>query len=943
MKRFKNLPWIKWLKHLFITFHFLLYTTILLAAAALYIAFRPDSLEIVNTYVLEPFGIRYSHAEGSLLEGFTLHNVKTDSMEASTLVLQYNLVKMLEGEHTIDSVKIDGLRLHLDDFISDDDSIWPFPTFKLREVIITNLQLISAYPIELDLYAKSGTYDGDNLNFGSLHAAFQSQYASGAVNGTVRNNKLQGIGDLYPNTAELSPYSGRFTTLPRSLSLKISELSADNAILSTTIDTLSSLQDPLLKAEAIKLDFHYRFANDYFDLKAFYGLIREADRIQMTQTLRYSLEGVTSTKFVGRITTSQPLPSTTLEGEFTDSSKGLEGKLMLDGSVLELSSTDYDRFFWKLISEHQNLSFLPNLPELLRMLPLRMEGSGVYTVSAESLKGSIRSEHSHGNFVGMFTTNNTHHSLDGNLTLPKNAPLWESWAHKPPEHLSLSLDNEANVTSLQLSGDSLAFNAILKRETLKGSGNYNGGFFDVEGTFSDTLRHIDIDLLIPSLFRTLSTFQPIELHQGEYYDAEIRSKTSIDFSDTLTVKSELKIPWYAAVFDSQRSFGGTDGSMKFLYRDGKIMIDNYRFEIADHPIYSDKESTLRLTESGDVSVEEFWIFDSLLVNGVIRHDMSSDLHLHSDRFTYTGPEGSAHASTDLTYQRDTEENQNLFGSITILDSTITYLPMQQFKVMDDDIIIIQDVRPPSRSKLSMNVHITAQQPIKFKTKELDLGLNPDITLWKDPTEAMQILGMVTIPKGTATTAGKTFDIKHSEIYFGGDVPLNPYLNLTIGHEVNYNKILIYVTHTLDSPIFLFSSDPVMSQNDIMSYILFGAPANTVSGGDNSTSTVRADATNFMLGAGLKGLIGGATKLQIDTMNILTTAEGGMGFEVGARLNKDLRVLYKNDTVSSVLLQYTINRWLRLDADIHELGQGINAIYIKDFKDFLPHNKTVPKK
>jgi hypothetical protein len=98
----------------------------------------------------------------------------------------------------------------------------------------------------------------------------------------------------------------------------------------------------------------------------------------------------------------------------------------------------------------------------------------------------------------------------------------------------------------------------------------------------------------------------------------------------------------------------------------------------------------------------------------------------------------------------------------------------------------------------------------------------------------------------------------------------------------------------------------------------------------------------MLGAGLKGLIGGTTGLQIDTMNILTTKEGGMGFEVGARLNKDLRVVYKNDTVSSVLLQYTVNQWLRLDADIRELGQGINAIYIKDFRDILPHSKSKPK-
>lgn len=940
MKRLQHLPWLKWLKHLLITAHFLLYSAILLASAALYIAFRPDSLEIVNTYFLEPFGIHYTHAEGSILEGFVLHNVHSDTIKAKTLVLKYNLVQMLNGEHAIDSINIDGLRLHLDDFINDKDSIWPFPTFKLRDVTITNLQLISSYPIELDLRGKNGSYDGNTIDFASLNATFKSRYASGALSGIVQNSSLKGVCDLYPNAAELSPYIGRFTTLPRSLRLAVNALSADKATLSTTVERLTSLHDPLISAEGIKLDFNYLYANDYFDIKALYRLSKEGDSIQMIQALRYSLEGITSTKFVGTITTHRPLPSNTLEGEFTDCSDGIKGKLVLDGSVLELSSSDYDRFSWTIKSDHKNLTFLPNLPPLLGDSPFNMNGSGEYRISDVSLRGSIHADHNYGQFSGTFSTQNGHHSLDGNLTLSQNAPLWKNWAHKPPENLMLSLDDESNTTQIQLNGDSFALNALLKGEHLKGSGNYNGGFFDLDGTLSDTANHIDINLLIPSLFTTLSKFQPIELHHGEYYDAEIRSKTRIDLTNDLTIQSDINIPWYAAVLDSQRSFGGTNGSIKLHYHQGVMSIDNYRLEIADHPIYSDKRSTLRLRDNGDVSVEEFWIFDSLLVNGVIRNDMSSDLHLYSERFTYTGPEGSAHASADLTYQRDIHENQNLFGSVTILDSAITYLPIQQFKVMDDDIIIIQDIRPPSRSKLSMNVHITAQQPIRFKTKELDLRLDPDITLWKDPDSPMQILGMVSIPSGTATTTGKIFDIKHSEIYFGGDVPLNPYLNLTIGHEVDYNKIVIYVTHTLDSPIFLFSSDPVMSQNDIMSYILFGTPANTISGGDNSTNTVRADATNFMLGAGLKGLISGATKLQVDTMNILTTAEGGVGFEVGARLNKDLRVLYKNDTVSSLLLQYTVNRWLRLDADIHELGQGISAIYIKDFRDFLPHNKSI---
>lgn len=941
MKRLFSLSWRKWLKHFFVAAHFSLYSMVLVGSATLYIAFRPDGLDIVNTYFLEPLGIHYSDAEGSLMEGFTLHNVRSDSMQAKTFALKYNLVKMLEGEHTIDSIQIDGLRLHLDDFISDESSIWPFPTFKLREVNITNLQLMSAYPIELVIHGKNGTYDGDNLSFVWLRATLKSRYASGAISGVVYNNALRGVADIYPNEAELAPYSGRFTTLPRFSRVNIIELSDKKALLKTAIANLDSKQDPTLHAKGVDLDFKYLYENGYFDINALYLLVRGSDTMQTSQHLRYALEGKTTTEFDGTIDSKYPIPANKLHGEFSDDVSGLIGTLKLDGSTLSIASKDYESYGWKLRSNQQDLSFIPALPEAIREGELELEGIGNYRISTNTLRGSIRAVHDYALFNGSFMSDDHHHTLDGNLTLPQNAPMWKNWSHKPPEHITLSLNDEANTTRLNLSGESLALSVATQGEKIKGSGNYMGTFFDLNGRFNSKQSSIDIESLTPSVFTTLAQLRPIELQKGEYYDAEIRTKTRIKFGNTFTVQSNIKIPWYAAVFDSKHAYGGTEGWANLEYQDGNITVDGYRFEIAGHPITADKISHFHLNPSGEVVIDDFWIFDTLRLSGAVKSDLSANIKLHSDRFSYKGPEGEGHAAADITFERDSLANQTLTGGINILDATITYLPLQEFKVMDSDIVIVQDVRPPSDAKFSMNLHITAKQPIRFKTKELNLGLDPDITLWKEPTEAMQILGIVTIPSGTATSAGKSFDIKHSELYFGGDIPLNPYLNITIAHEVDYKKILIYVTHTLDSPIFLFNSDPVMSQNDIMSYLLFGGPANANSGGDGSTSTVRADATNFMLGAGLKGLISGATKLQIDTMNILTTAEGGMGFEVGARLNKDLRVLYKNDTVSSVLVQYSLNRWLRLDADIHELGQGINAIYIKDFRDFLPHN--LPKK
>jgi translocation and assembly module TamB len=512
---------------------------------------------------------------------------------------------------------------------------------------------------------------------------------------------------------------------------------------------------------------------------------------------------------------------------------------------------------------------------------------------------------------------------------------------KPPSKLDFFITHDLNQTQLSLNGESIALNAKVIENRIKGSGNYLGTFFDLTGEQSDEKMELTLTSLSPSLFKTLSSIPSFTPPKTGYYDAEVRTKTHILYDTQLHLDTDIEIPWYAAVIDSKHQYSGVNSTLSLHYDANKILINTYHLDIADHEIRSSRPSYLHLDPQGNLIIDDVWIFDALHLNGTVNtSSFATSLNLTSQKFTYTGPEGVAHVSLDLHFNRDDNATQKLTGTITLLDGQITYLPLQQFKVMDDDVIIVQDVVAPSTSTLAMEVKINALKPLHYLTKELDIQLIPDLTLWKDPKNDMQILGMVTLPMGTVTTSGKKFTLRPSYIYFGGELPLNPYLDITVDHEVDYKKIQIYIAHRLDSPIFLFSSDPFMSQNDIMSYILFGASSDaTFNTNSGSNVTARADATNFMLGAGLKGLIGGATKLQIDTMNILTTKEGGMGFEVGARLNKDFRVVYKNDTISSVLVQYTVNRWLRLDADIHELGQGINAIYIKDFRDFLPHNEV----
>jgi hypothetical protein len=80
------------------------------------------------------------------------------------------------------------------------------------------------------------------------------------------------------------------------------------------------------------------------------------------------------------------------------------------------------------------------------------------------------------------------------------------------------------------------------------------------------------------------------------------------------------------------------------------------------------------------------------------------------------------------------------------------------------------------------------------------------------------------------------------------------------------------------------------------------------------------------------MISDTTGIKVDTLNILNSQNGGLGFEVGTQVSDRLRILLKNDVEFSAILQYKLNRWLRLDVDVKETGQGVRVIYVKDMRD-----------
>jgi translocation and assembly module TamB len=517
------------------------------------------------------------------------------------------------------------------------------------------------------------------------------------------------------------------------------------------------------------------------------------------------------------------------------------------------------------------------------------------------------------------------------LTPKPASTLWNEYPIEKFSPLNFVYYSDGKQDMLNLDANLLNLTLFKTGSTLNGWGNIGSGYFETHGAIADTQdTRLDLSANIPSIHTLMSEFGLTSPDDDLYLDARADINATVSLAEKMRIKSRVHLPWYNIQTDTQTRYQGEDVYLESTLVDNKISIDRYDLNVKGHHIYSQRPSRIAFDANGTLRFKEFWIYDNLLLSGSLNPaHMEGKLRLQSKRFNYEGKEGNVTLKADIKADFQSDGRQSIEGEITLLEGVITYEPKTDYTI-SNDVIIIQDIKPRSKFKRFVNIHINALKPIRYKAKDIDIRFTPDIILWQEPDTPLRIYGMVTIEDGQVLGGGKLFELDKSEIYFNGSNPINPHLNLNVRHQtLDYIDIQIYITNTLSSPVVILASNPVMSQNDIMSYILFGEPASSAFSSSGEGSKTFA-VSSLLLATGLKQIFNDSAGVNIDTLNILTNEEGTLGYEIGTRFSKDIRVLYKNDTVSSVILQYSLSRSIRLDIDVHETGQGVSILYIKDF-------------
>jgi translocation and assembly module TamB len=353
----------------------------------------------------------------------------------------------------------------------------------------------------------------------------------------------------------------------------------------------------------------------------------------------------------------------------------------------------------------------------------------------------------------------------------------------------------------------------------------------------------------------------------------------------------------------------------------KVVLESYTLLYNKQKFFSSKPSEVNL-EDDVVILDSFWLNDMLEVKG--KYNLKTKMGRIGAK---TEGFPIEHKYTDINAKVDIQtiledENTTIEGEVVLLGGSIKYDIAQKTFASDSDIIFVQDIKKKSEStfmkNLSTNIQVRTQKPLELKQGDINIKLKPELGINKVQNSELLVLGSVELVKGgTYYFEGKKFVLDKSAIHFTGN-PNKPLLEIKVKHRSLNHLITIHVLGTPDAPIINFSSNPSLTKEQILSVILFDSEA----GGDAHSS----DEMMKMMG-------GAMAKSALSDMGVkldhLVLGEGN-SIEVGKKLTDKMTIIYVNDVVSGVKLQYRHSPRTDSVIQMSEESQSYDIIYKDDF-------------
>lgn len=205
----------------------------------------------------------------------------------------------------------------------------------------------------------------------------------------------------------------------------------------------------------------------------------------------------------------------------------------------------------------------------------------------------------------------------------------------------------------------------------------------------------------------------------------------------------------------------------------------------------------------------------------------------------------------------------------------------------------REQRRDAFDRAAVDVAVTVPRNSWVRGRGAALDVTGALRLEKNPGNSLRISGQVDTVRGTYRFQGKRFDIRRGAVSFEGSADLDPLLDIEATHRVRDITIVIVLSGRASDPIVTLSSEPTMSEDDVLSYLFFGRSTSKL-GSKQPTGSLDRAATALAAGIALQEasrLVEDA--LPVDTIDVRIEEDGSSGdVGVGKYLTNDLFVRYE---------------------------------------------------
>ena len=271
------------------------------------------------------------------------------------------------------------------------------------------------------------------------------------------------------------------------------------------------------------------------------------------------------------------------------------------------------------------------------------------------------------------------------------------------------------------------------------------------------------------------------------------------------------------------------------------------------------------------------------------------------------PYAKLEVAPDLKISLNADNTLLIAGTVNIPKGEIVVreLPPSTVKVSDDTVIVgqqVSDEAPPRVVDMDINV-VVGQELLTFS----GFGLNADLAGQVHIGNNMDTRGELRLNNGRYRAYGQKLTIRRARLLFAGPID-QPYLDIEAIRQTDDVIAGIRLTGSAEQPTTQIFSEPAMSQEQALSYLVLGRPL-TGTGEDENLLAQAA------LGLGLMGSSGVTTDLAnhlgIKDFELDTEGSGNDTAVVASgKINERLSVRYGVgvfEPASTIALRYKLSK------------------------------------